>query len=78
MTEERYEWCADGLDIWDNQKEERIDYDFPVELNKLHDKNEQLKSTLTSRSNQLYLLKNLIDNFGSKEMQKQCKEILEK
>lgn len=43
MTEERYEWCADGLDIWDNQKEERIDYDFPVELNKLHDENMQLK-----------------------------------
>ena len=31
--EDRYEWCADGIDIWDNMKEERIDYDFPVLLN---------------------------------------------
>ena len=43
MTEKRYEWCADGIDIWDNQKQERIDYDFPVLLNEQHEQIERLK-----------------------------------
>ena len=43
LTEKRFEWCADGVDIWDNQKQERIDYDFPVLLNEQHEENEQLK-----------------------------------
>ena len=41
--EDRYEWCADGIDIWDNMKEERIDYDFPVLLNQQYKQIEALR-----------------------------------
>ena len=46
MNEQRFEWCADGIDIWDNLKQERIDYDFPVLLNNLYEENEQLRKAL--------------------------------
>ena len=42
MGEKRYQWYIDGVDIWDNQKEERID-DTPTLLNELSKENEQLK-----------------------------------
>lgn len=42
MTEKRYQWYIDGVDIWDNQKEERID-DTPTLLNELYYENEELK-----------------------------------
>lgn len=45
MTEKRYQWYIDGVDIWDNQKEERID-DTPTLLNELSKENEQLKQSL--------------------------------
>lgn len=42
MTEKRYQWYIDGVDIWDNQKEERIN-DTPTLLNELSKENGQLK-----------------------------------
>lgn len=45
MAEKRYQWYIDGVDIWDNQKEERID-DIPTLLNELSKENEQLKSKI--------------------------------
>ena len=42
MTEKRYQWYIDGVDIWDNQKEERIE-DTPTLLNELSKENYQLK-----------------------------------
>lgn len=48
MTEKRYQWYIDGVDIWDNQKEERID-DTPTLLNELSKENKQLKQRIKSR-----------------------------
>lgn len=48
MAEKRYQWYIDGVDIWDNQKEERID-DTPTLLNELSKENEQLKQRINSR-----------------------------
>lgn len=45
MTEKRYQWYIDGADIWDNQKEERIE-DIPTLLNELFKENELLKKEL--------------------------------
>lgn len=52
MTEKRYQWYIDGVDIWDNQKEERID-DTPTLLNELYYENEELKQEIETLQEQL-------------------------
>ena len=72
MAEKRYQWYIDGVDIWDNQKEERID-DTPTLLNELNDENEQLKKDFDSVSHNWALMyneaKNKVEEL-SKENQK--------
>ena len=72
MAEKRYQWYIDGVDIWDNQKEERID-DTPTLLNGLNDENEQLKKDFDSVSHNWALMyneaKNKVEEL-SKENQK--------
>ena len=69
MTKKRYQWYIDGVDIWDNQKEERID-DTPTLLNELSKENEYLKLLSNYRGEMVSFATSLIQDMGSEEMLK--------
>lgn len=69
MTEKRYQWYIDGVDIWDNQKEERID-DTPTLLNELSKENGDLKLISNYRGEMVSFATSLIQDMGSEEMLK--------
>lgn len=76
MTEKRYQWYIDGVDIWDNQKEERID-DTPTLLNELSKENEYLKLLSNYRGEMVSFATSLIQDMGSEEMLKMWNDFTE-
>lgn len=61
------------------EERNKLQFDYNMEIltrQSIEKKNDDLKSTLAYRSNQLALMEQLIDDLGSEEMKRQMESIL--